>query len=150
MTAPKLPDGHWNKPHRVQRTELLEGQAEFLEWLTDPEVALRKESLTKYAAEAGKDKSTLCRWKKDPVFVKAWEARLAELNVNPERMQTLMDVLYRQGSEGGNVKAIELYFKLNDRMTPEKHILQTGKAAADMSNEELAEMLAQRAAALRA
>lgn len=148
MTKPKYPDGHWAKPNRARRTELSELQGEFLDWLTDPEAQARRESQNTIADRLGVHKGTLSKWKKDPIFVKAWEARLAAMNVNPERMQNLMDVLYSQGL-GGSVKAIELYFKLNDRMTPERHILQTAKAATDMSDAELAAMLEERAAAMR-
>lgn len=147
MTLAKYEDGDWRKPVRARRTDLSEQQAQFLEWLTDPEAQLRKESQTKFAERLGVNKATLCKWKKDPVFVKAWEARLAEMNVNPERIQNLMEVLYAQGREG-SIKAIELYFRLNDRMTPEKHVLQTAKAATDMTDAELAELMRQRAAAL--
>lgn len=115
-----------------------ERQAAFIEWLTDPE---RTESQNAYCARTGVHVTTVMRWKKDPHFIKAWEKALAEKNVNPERTGTIMDALYEKATSGGNdaVKAAELYMRLVDRMTPDKHMVVT-QNLSDLADEDVAKL----------
>jgi hypothetical protein len=128
-----------------KRYDLSPEAFQYLEWLTDPEVQASKETVTAFSRRTGIPVRSMQNWKRQHKFVRAWEHRCAAMNVNPERIQNLMDVLYDQGRKG-SVKAIELYMKLNDRMTPERHVIEasTRPAAVDMSDDELAEELEKR------
>lgn len=128
---------------------LSEQQEAFLDWLVDPTVREGDESQNAFAKRLGVNPGTLSKWRKTVSFRKEWERRLAETNVSPDRLQDLMDVLYLQGKHDGNVKAIELYMKLVDRMTPDKTLIVQEKPAADLTDAELAAQLEEQAAELR-
>ena len=75
---------------------------EFLEWLLlgpDRQPVTQRE----WAAEHGVHEDSLRRWKRDPRFTREWDRRAAELNIHPERTQSVIDSLHQQ-AEGGSVQ----------------------------------------------
>ena len=87
--------------------------SEFLDWLLseDRVPGTQKE----WAADRGVNERTVRRWKSDPRFVREWDRRAAELNVHPERTQSVVDALYRQAAQG-DVKADSLYLQYKDKL----------------------------------
>ena len=94
-----------------------------------------------FAAEHDMHADSLRRIKRDPRFIKEWDRRASELNINPERVQSVIDALWAAAA-GGDVKAASLYLQYIDKFTPHrKMILDDERDVAGYSNEELAEAL---------
>jgi len=92
---------------------------------------------------------SLRRIKRDPRFIKEWDRRASELNINPERVQSVIDALWAAAA-GGDVKAASLYLQYIDKFTPRKKmILDDERDVAGYSNEELAEALEAEVISLR-
>lgn len=140
MTVPKYKDGDWRKPVRTNvRTDITEKQERFLDWLTDPERSGSQEQL---AATLDLHYTTLSKWKTEALFVKRWEQRLRSMNVSPERTQLLMDRTFKiaqDAKDADALKAIELYMKLVDRISPQRIAIEVERPLSEMSPEELAE-----------
>tara|TARA_B100001750_G_C15004551_1_gene349117 strand:- start:23 stop:451 length:429 start_codon:yes stop_codon:yes gene_type:complete len=110
--------------------------SEFLDWLLseDRVPATQKE----WAADRGLHERTVRRWKADPRFTREWDRRAAELNVHPERTQSVVDALYKQAAQG-DVKAATLYLQYIDKFTPKRRVLvDDERHASGMSDVELA------------
>ena len=113
---------------------------DFLDWLLSDvrEPATQKE----WCAERGLNDRTVRRWKADSRFTREWDRRAAELNVHPERTQSVVDALYRQAAQG-DVKAAALYLQYIDKFSPKRRVLvYDDRSATGMSDEELAAELA--------
>lgn len=119
-------------PHELP--DMTEQQEEFLVWLLDPN---RQGSQNQWAKDHGINPNTLCGWKKSMRFRAAWERRLAELNVAPDRIQDVTEAIYR-AAVGGDVKAASLYLQYVDRFTPKQRQIIEDKSVSDLSDEELA------------
>ena len=79
--------------------------------------------------------------KRDPRFVKEWDRRCAELNIHPERTQSVIDSLFRQAADG-DVKAASLYLQYIDKFTPKRRVVvDDERAASGLSDLELADEL---------
>lgn len=112
-------------------------QAEFIDWMLDPQ---RSGSQNEFARTHNVAASTLSMWKKkDGIFKNEWERRAAELNVSVDRTQAVIDAVFAAATTG-DVKAATLYLQYIDKFTP-KLDLTAGKAAStsveDMSDDEL-------------
>ena len=126
----------WGK---TAQWELTPDQEAFLDFLVDPDPD--KGSMRAWAERHDVAYTTVANWKKNAKFRDAWDDKLRELNISPERTQTLIDTLYEQGTKG-DVKAIELYMKMIDRIKPPTVVVQ--KSASDLTDEELAAALQSR------
>jgi len=114
--------------------------SDFLDWMLseDREPATQKE----WAAGHDLNERTVRRWKSDPRFIREWDRRAAELNVHPERTQSVVDALYKQAAQG-DVKAATLYLQYIDKFTPKRRVLvDDERDAAGLSDSELAAELA--------
>lgn len=111
-----------------------EAQAAAIEWLVDPE---RVGSQKELAARIGVDQTTLSKWKKDYLFRKAWDRRLADLNVSPDRIQRVIDSIFSSATSG-DMKAADLYLRYVDRFTPKVAVVNESRDIKEMSDEELA------------
>jgi len=95
-----------------------------------------------WAVENKVSPDSIRRIKRDTRFAKEWDRRAAELNVSPERTQSVVDALYRQAANG-DVKAAALYLQYIDKFTPKRRVLvDDERSASGLSDEELAEELA--------
>lgn len=114
-------------------------QVEFIDWLLDPD---KKGSQNDWAREHGVSPSTLSNWKRtDGIFKEAWERRAAELNISPERIQTIVDKLYDKAKDG-DVKAIELYLRFTEKYTPKVDLSKPAETSlSEMSDAELQEAM---------
>ena len=84
------------------------------------------------------------RIKRDPRFAKEWDRRAAELNIHPERTQSVIDALHLQ-AVGGSVQAASLYLQYIEKFTPKRRVVvDDDREAAGLSDAELVdELLAQ-------
>lgn len=131
--------GEWWTGNRKVAEEVTETQAAFIEWLVDPN---RQGTQAEWAAARGHVPKTVSTWKKDPRFRAAWDARLRSLNIEPDRIQGVIDAVYAKALEG-DTKAASLYLQYIERFTPKSVNVIEDRSARDMSDEELeAEFLA--------
>jgi hypothetical protein len=73
--------------------------------------------------------------------VREWDRRCAELNIHPERTQSVIDALFRQAADG-DVKAASLYLQYIDKFTPKRRVVvDDERAASGLSDLELADEL---------
>jgi ribosome-binding protein aMBF1 (putative translation factor) len=130
--------------------KLTETQLAFLEWLVDPAPASPqgKGSQNDLAVKLGVSRACLSKWKSDIFFKEAWEKRLAELNVSPDRIQKVVEAMYRNAI-GGDVKSANLYLQYVDRFTPTKRTVVEDRSTQDLSDEELAAALEENVVQLR-
>ena len=85
--------------------------------------------------------SSIRRIKADVRFIKEWDRRCAELNIHPERTQSVIDSLWSQAA-GGDVKAASLYLQYIDKFTPKrKVVVDDERDAESLSDSELADEL---------
>lgn len=96
---------------------LSDKQQEFLEWLTGarPE----GETQEQFAARIDVAPRTLRAWKKDRAFLKRWEDRMRETHAHPDILSKQLEVL-NEKALAGDTKSIELYWRLVDRMSPDR------------------------------
>lgn len=107
--------GDWFKAQRKQRTELLPGQAEFIDWLINPN--RDPASQQGYAKEIGCSVTTLMAWKRDPLFQRAWSRRCIDEGVDPTKVKEVVAALHEK-AQGGDVRAAQEYLKYVEKATP--------------------------------
>ena len=94
-----------------------------------------------WAAENDMHEDSIRRIKRDVRFVREWDRRAAELNVHPERTQTVIDALYGAAA-GGDVKAASLYLQYVEKFTPKRRVIvDDDRDATGLSDSELADEL---------
>jgi hypothetical protein len=112
---------------------------QFLDWLlSGPD----RKPLFQYewAAENDLHEDSLRRWKRDSRFIREWDRRAAELNIHPERTQSVIDALHAQ-AVAGSVQAASLYLQYIERFTPRRTVVLEDRAASGLSDLELADEL---------
>lgn len=103
-----------------------------------------------WAAETGIHEDSIRRIKRDPRFIREWDRRAAELNVNPERVQSVVDALWMRAS-AGDTKAASLYLQYVEKFTPKRRVVvDDDREASSMSDAELADALESEITTLRA
>ena len=93
-----------------------------------------------WASAHGCHEDSVRRIKRDARFAREWDRRAAELNIHPERTQSVIDSLHA-AAVGGNVQAANLYLQYTDRFTPRQRLIQEEPVASDLSDLELADQL---------
>ena len=88
----------------------------------------------------GLHEDSIRRIKRDQRFAKEWDRRCAELNIHPERTQSVIDSLHAQ-AVGGSVQAASLYLQYVEKFTPKRRVLVDDREASGLSNVELADEL---------
>lgn len=135
--------GDWFKPQRKARTELLPGQAEFIEWLIDPN--RQPETQTAYAKVTGVHTTTLHAWKRDPVFQKAWSRRCIDEGIDPTRVKDVIDAMFTKAA-GGDTQAAKLVLAYVEKATPwsqpSQDEVEDTTSVTEMSDDELVALLA--------
>jgi hypothetical protein len=114
--------------------------AAFLDWLLlgPDRVPLTQRD---WAVENDIHEDSLRRIKRDVRFAREWDRRAAELNVHPERTQSVIDSLH-VAAVGGSVQAASLYLQYVEKFTPRRRVvLDDDREASGLSNEELVEEL---------
>ena len=119
----------------------------YLDWLLSE---VREPATSKaWALENGFNDRTVRRWKADSRFIREWDRRAAELNVHPERTQSVVDALHK-AAVAGDVKAASLYLQYIEKFTPRrKVVVEDERDAQSFSDDELASLLEEEVASLR-
>ena len=115
-------------------------QALYLDWLTDPQ---RVGSKQDQADLHGVNRSTITRWENNGAFVKAWADRVRELGGSPDRLQKAYDAMYEKGLQG-DVNAMKLWLMATGHLNQVQEVA-VHKSARDLSDDELAALLSDRA-----
>jgi hypothetical protein len=116
-------------------------QARFIRWLCTPKREREPQQQNELAKLLRVSSRTLVAWKNDPEFVKAWEAHYLATVGSPERKQTLMDTLYKTGSDADDprhVTAASKYLELADGLRPTQIEVTVKRPAEDLSDDQLA------------
>jgi len=120
---------------KLAKSVLSARQVEYLEWLMDPE---RQGSRKAWAEARGMAPKTLYNWMHDRWFNAAYEQRLAELNISPDRIQGVIDSLHK-AAKAGDTKAASLYLQYVDRLNPKRIVIEDTRIVnmsdADLRNE---------------
>ena len=93
-----------------------------------------------WAAERGCHEDSVRRIKRDVRFAREWDRRAAELNIHPERTQSVIDSLHQQ-AVGGSVQAASLYLQYVEKFTPKRKVVVDEREVSGLSNVELVEEL---------
>ncbi len=120
----------------------------FLDWLLlgPDRVPLTQRD---WAVENNIHEDSIRRIKRDARFAKEWDRRAAELNIHPERTQSVIDALHSQAA-GGSVQAASLYLQYVEKFTPRRRVVvDDDREAAGLSNDELVEELEEQVRHLR-
>jgi len=132
--------------------ELPAQQLEYIEWLVDPH---RVGTHKAWAEAHGLNDSTLRVWKKNPIFKRHLQKRLDELNINPLRIQQVLDNLFEiaSGKKGGTTgaeqnAAAKTLLQYAERLEPARKPIEDRKLK-DLSDEDLARELEERLAQQR-
>ena len=89
----------------------------------------------------GMHEDSVRRIKRDQRFAKEWDRRAAELNIHPERTQSVIDSLHAQ-AVGGSVQAASLYLQYVEKFTPKRRVVvDDEREASGLSDVGLADEL---------
>ena len=114
--------------------------AKLLDWLLQGPDRVPKLQY-EWAAENKIAADSIRRIKRDPRFAKEWDRRAAELNIHPERTQSVIDALHAQ-AVGGSVQAASLYLQYIEKFTPKRRmVVEDERDVAALSDAELADEL---------
>tara|TARA_R100000329_G_scaffold151103_1_gene145923 strand:- start:2412 stop:2915 length:504 start_codon:yes stop_codon:yes gene_type:complete len=114
--------------------------AKLLDWLLQGPDRVPKLQY-EWAAENKIAADSIRRIKRDPRFAKEWDRRAAELNIHPERTQSVIDALHAQ-AVGGSVQAASLYLQYIEKFTPKRKVLvDDDRDVGGLSDAELADEL---------
>ena len=107
-----------------------------LDWLLlGPERSPKTQK--EWAVEQEIHQDSVRRIKRDPRFIREWDRRAAELNINPERVQSVIDALWQQAASG-DVKAASLYLQYIEKFTPKRRlVVDDDRAVSGLSDAEL-------------
>jgi len=124
----------------------------FLEWLCTAPQDRMPTTQYELADELGCERNMLTSWKKDAEFLALWEKRYRQTIGSPERAGQVMQSLYETAidrTDPRQVQAAKAYMDQIESAKPQKLdvTVTSGKAAKDLSDDELFAMLAKRAEA---
>ena len=107
----------------------------YLDWLLSES---REPATTReWAIQNDVNERTVRRWKNDSRFIREWDRRAAELNVHPERTQSVVDALHA-AAVAGDVKAASLYLQYIEKFTPKRRVVvDDDRMVSGLSDSEL-------------
>lgn len=94
-----------------------------IEWLCTPKRERDPSTQEALARRLRIGNGVIGKWKQDPEFVKAWEAHYLTSVGSPERKQTLMDTLFKTGSDADDprhVQAAKTYLEIAEGLRPQQ------------------------------
>tara|TARA_R100000664_G_C2720445_1_gene114107 strand:- start:216 stop:671 length:456 start_codon:yes stop_codon:yes gene_type:complete len=113
---------------------------DLLDWFLlgpDREPKTQKE----WASAHGIHEDSVRRIKRDIRFAREWDRRAAELNIHPERTQSVIDALHSQ-AVAGSTQAASLYLQYVEKFTPKRRVVvDDERDALGLTDDELADAL---------
>lgn len=107
-------------------------QAEYLDALLSGEYKTEAERCAFVGVEVRQGR----RWRENSRFKAEWERRANEKMTSTERVQRMVDVLYKAG-EAGDVGAAREYLKYVERFLPQRRVVQSDTELSSLSDAEL-------------
>ncbi len=130
----------------ARRTDLRNPKMlDLIEFLVDPIPSATTPTMKAWAEQNGVAVQTAKNWKQEPEFRAAWEKRLAQLNVAPDRTQAVVDAMFKR-AENGDTTAAKLYLDYVRQFQRPPEVDAT-VAAAELDDEELELLIAEAARA---
>lgn len=118
----------------------IEQKQRVIEWLCTPkrerDPATQQQLARRLRIAGGK----IAEWKQDIDFVKAWEAHYLSTIGSPERKQTLMDTLFKTGSDPDDprhVQAAAKYMDIAEGLRPQEIHVTVDRPVSEWSDEQL-------------
>lgn len=107
---------------------------EFVEWYCDPS---RKGSTKEWAEAHGRSYGSVRLWPRTNKTIRSLiEKRYAELNIDPERIQRVVDAMWTAACDG-DTKAATLYLQFVSRLQPvQKLVIEDARVEA-LTDEQL-------------
>jgi len=122
----------------------------FLEWLTTVPEQRDPPTQQAFGESLGVPPGYLGDWKRDPEFLVEWERMYRRKVGSPEKQQAVLDALHQTATDRTDprqVPAARAYLEAVDAIKPKKmDVTVTTRPAKDLSNEDLALLLAEAAA----
>lgn len=115
-------------------------QQRFIEWLCTPPREREPRHQSELAKVLCVATTRLSEWKRDPEFVRRWEAHYLQTIGSPERKSTLMDTLFKTGSDPDDprhVTAAKTYMEIAEGMRPQQIELTVRRPAQELTDEQL-------------
>jgi hypothetical protein len=124
---------------------------EYIDWLVTPPSDRDPETTQGFADKIGVTTTTLHAWKRTAEFLAAWEYAYRKTIGSPEKQAKVMNELLataQDRTDPRQVQAARLYLETVEAVKPKKVdvTVTNGRAAKDLSDDELLAMLADRAA----
>lgn len=125
----------------------------FLKWLCTPPKEREPRTMEELAETLQVTRRTLTNWKTDDKeFIEAWEKLYLNTIGNPERKQKIMDTLYKTATDPDDpkhVQAAKQYFEIEGSVKPAKMQVELTKSPANLTDEEMDEILAAKISGIR-
>jgi hypothetical protein len=119
-----------------------------LAWLCTPVKEREPRTVTALAETLGVDRQTIHAWKENKEFMEAWEKRYLHTIGDPSRKSEIMDTLYATATDKDDPKhvaAAKQYFEIEGSVKPAKVEVQVTGSAKELTDEQLAVLLADKA-----
>ena len=123
-------------------------QQRVIEWLCTPKREREPTTQEELAIELRISPSTLRKWRDHPEFLKRWEAHYLTTVGSPERKQTLMDTLFRTGSDADDprhVQAASKYMEIAEGLRPQQIEVTVKRPVQEWTDEMLDAVIARQA-----
>lgn len=122
----------------------------FLRWLCTPQREREPNTFIAFAENIGVDRRTLQNWRDDKEFLEAWEKLYLRTIGDPSKKSEIMATLLRTATDADDpkhVQAAKAYFEIEGSMKPARMEVTVQRPAADLTDDQLAALLAERAEA---
>lgn len=125
----------------------------FLRWLCTPPKEREFKTFIDFAKSIDTDRRTLQNWRDDKEFLEAWEKMYLRTIGDPGKKSEIMATLFRTATDADDpkhVQAAKAYFEIEGSMKPAKMEVTVQRPAAELTDDQLATLLAERAEAEKA
>lgn len=136
-----MPLNHQMRPNQWPEDGSLPQHVEdFVQWLVRPLWDRTPKSQADYGRANNVRPEQLSNWKRDPRVKKRIQELCDELNLSTERIQQVLNSVFRAATEG-DMKAATLYLQHADRLAPRRVVIEDQRLSS-MSDDELKAELA--------
>ena len=117
----------------------------FLDWLCTPVKEREPKTIIDMAEQLQVSRRTLQNWREDKEFIEAWEKRYIKTIGDPSKKSEIMATLFATATDPDDpkhVQAAKAYFEIEGSLRPARMEVQVTRPAAELTDEELDAILA--------